>query len=59
MGIIEFDRRSNSNYLQEVLKRIDSKNVAQRRNVFDVIADILHMSSGSDSALSRAMWYVG
>lgn len=59
MGIIEFDRRSNSNYLQEVLKRIDSKNVAQRRNVFDVIADILHMSSGSDSALSRAIRYVG
>ncbi|XP_073132125.1 uncharacterized protein [Henckelia pumila] len=48
-------RCSNSNCLQEVLKRIDSKNVAQRRNAFDVIADIVHIS-GSDSALSRAMW---
>lgn len=55
--IIEFDRCSNSNCLQEVLKRIDSKNVAQRRNAFDVVTDIIHMSSGSDSTLSRAMWY--
>lgn len=49
-------RCSNSNCLQEVLKRIDSKNVSQRRNAFDVVTDIIHMSSGSDSTLSRAMW---
>ncbi|KZV50268.1 hypothetical protein F511_23254 [Dorcoceras hygrometricum] len=49
-------RHSNSNCLQEVLKRFDSKSVAQRRNAFDVVADIVHMSSGSDCSLSRAMW---
>ncbi|XP_073287340.1 uncharacterized protein [Primulina huaijiensis] len=49
-------RCSNSNCLQEVLKRIDSKNVAQRRNAFDVVTDIVHMSSGSDSTLSRTTW---
>ncbi|KAK6124641.1 hypothetical protein DH2020_041613 [Rehmannia glutinosa] len=40
--------------LNEVLKRIDSKNVAQRRNAVDFVADLIHISSGSVNALTEA-----
>ncbi|CAA2969441.1 uncharacterized protein LOC111378014 [Olea europaea subsp. europaea] len=42
--------------LQEVLKRIDSENVAQRMNAVDVISDLIHISSGSVNVLSQEMW---
>ncbi|KAI3472180.1 hypothetical protein Pfo_029668 [Paulownia fortunei] len=47
---------SDSKCLNEVLKRIDSKNVSQRRNAVDVVADLIHISSGSVNALSQAAW---
>ncbi|KAK6124646.1 hypothetical protein DH2020_041610 [Rehmannia glutinosa] len=47
---------SDSKCLYEVLKHIDSKNVAQRRNAVDFVADLIHMSSGSVNALTEATW---
>ncbi|KAL2466133.1 ARM repeat superfamily protein [Abeliophyllum distichum] len=47
---------SDSWCLQEVLKRIDSENVAQRRNAVDVVSDLIHISSGSVNVLSQEMW---
>ncbi|KAL3819820.1 hypothetical protein ACJIZ3_005725 [Penstemon smallii] len=47
---------SDSKCLHEVLKRIDSKNVAQRRNAVDVVANLVYVSSGSDNGLPQAIW---
>lgn len=40
--------------LQEVLRRVDSENDAQRMNAVDVISDLIHISSGS--VISQEMW---
>ncbi|KAL6523246.1 hypothetical protein OROGR_016849 [Orobanche gracilis] len=47
---------SDSKCLYEVLKRIDSGNVAQRRNAVDFVADLIHLSSVSVNTLSPAAW---
>ncbi|XP_011075215.1 uncharacterized protein LOC105159735 isoform X2 [Sesamum indicum] len=47
---------SDSKCLYEVLNRIDSKSVAQRRNAVDIVADLIRISSGSVNALSQAAW---
>ncbi|PIN16692.1 hypothetical protein CDL12_10657 [Handroanthus impetiginosus] len=47
---------SDSKCLYQVLKRIDSKNVSQRRNAVDVVAELIHISYGSDSALPQVAW---
>lgn len=36
--------------------RIHSKNVAQRRNAVDVVADLIHITSGPADTLSQAEW---
>ncbi|KAL9331609.1 hypothetical protein ACSQ67_001219 [Phaseolus vulgaris] len=38
--------------LMEVLKRLDSGNISQRRNAMDVISEVLHISSNSQSLMS-------
>ncbi|KAL8041485.1 hypothetical protein ABFS82_10G166000 [Erythranthe guttata] len=47
---------SDSECLNEVLKRIGSKNVAQRRNAIDVLSDLIHVSTGSTNTLPQASW---
>ncbi|KAL7138505.1 hypothetical protein ABFS83_10G168700 [Erythranthe nasuta] len=47
---------SDSECLNEVLKRIVSKNVAQRRNAIDFLSDLIHLSSGSTNTLPQACW---
>ncbi|KAL0383567.1 UNVERIFIED_CONTAM: hypothetical protein Scaly_0644000 [Sesamum calycinum] len=47
---------SDSKCLYEVLNRTDSKNVAQRRNAVDIVADLIRISSVSVNALSQAAW---
>ncbi|XP_057982158.1 uncharacterized protein LOC131167378 isoform X2 [Malania oleifera] len=42
--------------LQEILKRLASGNMLQRRNAIDVISEIICMSSLSVNALSHSMW---
>ncbi|KAL8489605.1 hypothetical protein ACS0TY_025004 [Phlomoides rotata] len=48
---------SDRKCLDEVLMRIYSKNVAQRRNAVDVVADLIHITSGSVDTLSQAEWH--
>ncbi|KAL0339636.1 UNVERIFIED_CONTAM: hypothetical protein Sradi_4480400 [Sesamum radiatum] len=47
---------SDSKCLYEVLNRTDSKNVAERRNAVDIVADLILISSVSVNALSQAAW---
>ncbi|KAH6813345.1 hypothetical protein C2S51_022363 [Perilla frutescens var. frutescens] len=47
---------SNANCLYEVLKCIFSQNVVQRRNDVDVVADLIHITSGSVDTLSEDEW---
>ncbi|KAH6818792.1 hypothetical protein C2S51_002395 [Perilla frutescens var. frutescens] len=47
---------SNGKCLYEVLKRIFSKNVVQRRNAVDVVTDLIHITSGSVDTLSEEEW---
>ncbi|XP_058738287.1 uncharacterized protein LOC131610375 isoform X1 [Vicia villosa] len=42
--------------LMEVLKRLGSENISQRRNAMDVIAEILHISSESKNSLPYSAW---
>lgn len=49
-------RCSDRKCLNEVLMRIHSKNVAQRRNAVDVVADLIHITSGLADTLSQAEW---
>lgn len=42
--------------LQEVLKRLASGNVIQRRNAVDVISELICISSNSVNVLSQMMW---
>lgn len=42
--------------LVEVLKRLASENVSQRRNAMDVISEILHISSESKQPLPYSAW---
>ncbi|WJX83975.1 hypothetical protein P8452_66592 [Trifolium repens] len=43
--------------LMEVLKRLASENISQRRNAKDVIAEILHISLASKKPFSHSAWY--
>lgn len=52
------DRCSDRKCLNQVLKRICSKNVAQRRNAVDVVAELIHITFGSVDTLSQEEWYV-
>lgn len=47
---------SNRKCLDEVLKRIYSKNVAQRRNAVDAVAALIQINSGSVDTLSQEEW---
>ncbi|KAL1549976.1 hypothetical protein AAHA92_17995 [Salvia divinorum] len=47
---------SDRKFLNEVLKRIYSKNSVQRRNAVDVVADLIHITSGSEDTLSEVEW---
>ncbi|XP_045793361.1 uncharacterized protein LOC123888366 isoform X3 [Trifolium pratense] len=42
--------------LMEVLKRLASENISQRRNAMDVIAEILHISLASKKPLPHSAW---
>lgn len=42
---------------QEVLKRLVTGTLSQRRNALDFISDIIHISLESDDALPQSMWY--
>ncbi|XP_042053805.1 uncharacterized protein LOC121798730 isoform X3 [Salvia splendens] len=42
--------------LNEVLKRIYSKNSVQRSNAVDVVANLVHITSGSEDTLSEVEW---
>ncbi|WJX83908.1 hypothetical protein P8452_66534 [Trifolium repens] len=42
--------------LMEVLKRLASENISQRRNAMDVIAEILHISIASKKQLPHSAW---
>ncbi|KAK2416394.1 hypothetical protein QL285_038791 [Trifolium repens] len=42
--------------LMEVLKRLASENISQRRNAMDVIAKILHISLASKKPLPHSAW---
>ncbi|KAL6536051.1 hypothetical protein OROHE_012895 [Orobanche hederae] len=52
------ERCSNGKCLNEILKRIYSKNGVQRRNALDVVADLIQITSGSVDALSEVEWWV-
>ncbi|XP_022634851.1 uncharacterized protein LOC106757598 isoform X2 [Vigna radiata var. radiata] len=44
--------RKDDHCLMEVLKRLSSGNISQRRNAMDVISEVLHISSESQSLMS-------
>ncbi|KAG8371928.1 hypothetical protein BUALT_Bualt12G0013800 [Buddleja alternifolia] len=46
----------DSKCLHKVLKGIGSKNLAQRRNAFDIVAELIHICSISDDTLSQVAW---
>ncbi|GAV57287.1 hypothetical protein CFOL_v3_00825 [Cephalotus follicularis] len=57
MLISEYCSKSTSDHcLQEVLKRLASGNVFQRRNAIDVISELIHVSSISADVLSPLAW---
>ncbi|CAL5193475.1 unnamed protein product [Lathyrus oleraceus] len=57
MLIAEYCSISKDNMcLMEVLKRLASENISQRRNAMDVIAEILHISSESKKSLPYSAW---
>lgn len=41
----------------EILKRLASGNISQRRNALDVISEILNISSESQKLLPYSAWY--
>lgn len=43
--------------LQEVLERLTSGTVQQRKNAIDVISELLRISSDSATVLSQLSWY--
>ncbi|PON91698.1 Coatomer beta subunit [Trema orientale] len=43
--------------LQEVLKRLASETVVQRKNAVEVISELIRISSDSTTALSQSSWY--
>ncbi|KAG6428987.1 hypothetical protein SASPL_107026 [Salvia splendens] len=47
---------SDRKCLNEVLKRIYSKDSVQRRNAVDVVAYLIHITSGSEDTLSEVEW---
>ncbi|KAK9291087.1 hypothetical protein L1049_009274 [Liquidambar formosana] len=47
---------TNSQCLEEVLKRLGNGNVPQRRNAVDVISELIHISSDTANVLSQSMW---
>lgn len=57
MAIIIFARSSDTQCLEEILKRLISGNVSQKRNAVDFISDLIHVSMESDTVLPPTMWY--
>ncbi|KAJ9543843.1 hypothetical protein OSB04_023550 [Centaurea solstitialis] len=41
---------------EEILNRLASENIAQRRNAMDVLSEVIHISSDSASTLSHSLW---
>ncbi|KVI11344.1 Armadillo-like helical [Cynara cardunculus var. scolymus] len=55
--IAEFCSMSADRYcLEEILNRLAGENIAQRRNAFDVLSEVIHISSDSASTLSHSLW---
>ncbi|KAI3667410.1 hypothetical protein L6452_42467 [Arctium lappa] len=55
--IAEYCSMSADRYcLEEILKRLASENIAQRRNALDVLSEVIHLSSDSASTLSHSLW---
>lgn len=51
------NRSADGHCLQEVLERLTSGNVIQRRNAIDVISELIRISSQTDSSNSHLAWY--
>ncbi|KAJ8528546.1 hypothetical protein K7X08_022238 [Anisodus acutangulus] len=47
---------SDTQCLEEILKRLTSGNVSQKRNAVDFISNLIHMSKESDTVLPPPMW---
>ncbi|XP_070052827.1 uncharacterized protein [Nicotiana tomentosiformis] len=47
---------SDTQCLEEILKRLISGNVSQKRNAVDFISDLIHVSMESDTVLPPTMW---
>ncbi|XP_059298575.1 uncharacterized protein LOC132051492 isoform X4 [Lycium ferocissimum] len=47
---------SDTQCLEEILKRLISGSVSQKRNAVDFISDLIHMSMESDTVLPPPMW---
>ncbi|XP_023752977.1 uncharacterized protein LOC111901348 isoform X1 [Lactuca sativa] len=55
--IAEYCSMSPDKYcLEEILKRVASENIAQRRNALDVLSEVIHISSHSEAILSHSVW---
>jgi len=57
MTIKSFTRSADRYCFEEILKRLASENIAQRRNAMDVLSEVIHISSDSASTLSHSLWY--
>ncbi|TKY62599.1 hypothetical protein E2542_SST12457 [Spatholobus suberectus] len=51
-------RSKDDQCLLEVLKRLASGNISQRRNAMDVISEVLHISSKSQNLMPFSAWQV-
>lgn len=49
-------KSSDAQCLEEILKRLISGNVSQKRNAVDFISDLIHMSNESDTVLPPPIW---
>lgn len=50
-------RSKDRQCLQEVLKRVASEIVEQRKNAIEVISEIIRISSDSTTVFSQSSWY--
>ncbi|WJX84214.1 hypothetical protein P8452_66810 [Trifolium repens] len=56
LGRCTYKKCKDDMCLMEVLKRLASENISQRRNAMDVIAEILHISLASKKPLPHSAW---
>ncbi|KAB2046309.1 hypothetical protein ES319_D01G224400v1 [Gossypium barbadense] len=58
MLIAEYCSITDGHCLEEVLKRLDSGNAIKRRNAFDVISELVHISKDSSHKAHHSTWQV-